>query len=130
MFTFPFKVGPKKVGLRGQQLKYVARPYYATKLSEADILNTIVRNYDGLNKGELFSALDAIVNEFRNHLFSGHPVKLMGLGTFRVSFNSESHDTPEGFTSKDIKNPRIIFIPDKGLREEMKKEIVFEEFVQ
>lgn len=126
--TFRFKVGPKKVGIRGQQLKYVARPFYASRLTEDNIIEQIVRNYHGLNKGMVYMVIDAILREFRNFLFYGHPVKLKDFGTFRVSFNSTSHDTPDGFTQEDIKNPRIIFTPDARLREELKREIEFEEY--
>ena len=128
MHTFRFKVGPKKVGIGGKQLKYVARPYYASKLSEDNIVEQIAETSAGINKGMIYSVLDAIIREFREQLFLGHPVKLAGLGTFRVSFDSESKDTPEGFSGADIKNPRIIFTPDMDLRREMSRVLKFEEY--
>ncbi len=125
--TILYKVGPKKVGIRGEQLKYVARPFYAPKLSEKDIIDRIRDNYMGITRGMIHSVLDAVVNEFHNQLFNGHPVKLTGLGTFRISFNSEAHDTPDTLTADAIHNPRIIFVPDISLRREVKDGIVFEE---
>ena len=128
MHTFRFKVGPKKVGIGGKQLKYVARPYYAPKLSEGNIIEQITETNTGVSKGMIYSVLEAIIHEFREQLFLGHPVKLAGLGTFRVSFDSESKDTPEGFSGADIKNPRIIFTPDMDLRREMSNVLKFEEW--
>ena len=128
--TFRFKVGPKKVGLRGEQLKYVARPFYASRMTEDDIIESIVRNYSGTNKGMVAMVLDAIQREFRNHLFHGHTIRLRNFGTFRLSFNSASHDSPNDFKAEDIKNPHIVFTPDISLRRDLKSELTFEEFKQ
>ena len=128
MHIFRFKVGPKKVGIGGKQLKYVARPCYAPKLNKDDIVEQIAENNRGVNKGMIYGVLEAINQEFRHFLLNGHPVNLAGLGTFRVSFDSESKDEPVGFTDADIKNPRIIFTPDIALRREMLKELKFEEY--
>lgn len=128
MYTFRFKVGPKKVGLGGKQLKYVARPYYAGKQNEKDIVKQMVENTHGVNEGMIYSVLEAVIQEFREHLFLGHPVKLAGLGTFRVSFDSATHDSPNDFTAADIKNPRIIFTPDMSLRKEMAQVLQFQEY--
>ena len=128
MYTFRFKVGPKKVGLGGKQLKYVARPYYAGKQSEKDIVKQTVENTRGVNEDIIYSVLEAVTQEFREHLFLGHPVKLAGLGTFRISFDSATHDSPDDFTATDIKNPRIIFTPDMSLRREMAQVLRFQEY--
>ena len=127
MGTFRFKVGPKKVGLGGKQLKYVARPYYAPKLEEDKVVSQIANINMGVNRGVIYMVLEAIISEFRHFLFQGHPVKLAGLGTFRVSFGSEAKDSPEGFTEADIKNLRILFTPDINLRRELLSELRFEE---
>ena len=124
--TIWFKVGPKKVGLRGQQLKYVARPFYGPKQSEQDTIDQIVRNYDGLRAYQVHGVVEAIVNDFQNQLMHGHPVKIAGLGTFRLSFNSVSHDNPDDFTAADIKNPHIVFIPDPKLKRMIRERVVFE----
>ncbi len=125
MFKIPFKVGPKKVGIQGKKLRYVARPHCAPKLKEMDIIEQVIRNYGGVNKGEVVGVLDALANEFRNMLFLGHAVKLMGFGTFRISFSSDSYETPEEVTPESIRNARIIFTPDKTLKNDMKKNAVF-----
>ena len=125
--TVLYKVGPKKVGLGGEQLKYVARPFYGPKQSETDTIDQIVRNYGGLRAYQIRGVVDAIVNDFQNQLMHGHPMKIAGLGTFRLSFNSTSHDTPEGFTAADIKNPHIVFIPDPKLKRMIRERVVFEE---
>lgn len=122
-----FKVGPKKVGIGGKKLKYVARPYYVPKQSENDTIEQIVRNFDGLRPYQVRGVVDAIVNDFHNQIMKGHPMKIAGLGTFRLSFNSTSRDTPEGFTSADILNPHIIFTPEKKLKNYIQTHVVFEE---
>ena len=127
MNTFRFKVGPKKVGIGGRKLRYVARPYYAVKLNEDTVVRQIAELNMGVSKGVVYSVLEAIISEFKQFLFLGHPVKLAGLGTFRLSFDSESKDSPEGFTAADIKNLRILFRPDVELKKEMYAKVKFEE---
>ena len=127
-YTILFKVGPKKVGLGAEQLKYVARPFYGPKQSEGDTIKQIVRNYHGIHPYQIRGVIDAIVNDFQNQLMHGHPMKIAGLGTFRLSFNSTSHDTPEAVTAEDIKNPHIVFIPDPELKKIIRERVVFEKF--
>lgn len=127
MYKMMFKVGPKKVGLGGKVLRYVARPFYAPRLTDRDILRSVVKNYAGLTQGEVFSVCDAVANEFRNHLFLGHPVRMMGLGTFRVSFGSKSHARRGDVTHEDISHARILFTPEPELLNELREEMEFVE---
>ncbi len=127
MSTIRFKVGPKKVGFQQQKVKYVARPKYGNKMGEKEILDNIEESYGGAKRGEVQMALDAVVRQFSKFMMEGHPIRLSWLGTFRVSFDSKSKDSPEGFSKKDIKNPRIIFTPDKELKK-MLTHIDYEEY--
>ena len=127
IYKMMFKTGPKKVGFGQQTTKYVARPFYAPRMTDRDILRSVTRNYAGLTQGEVFSVCDAVANEFRNHLFTGHPVRLMGLGTFRVSFDSASKERPEQVTQEDIRHARILFTPEPELLEELREEMEFVE---
>ncbi|MCR4614081.1 MAG: HU family DNA-binding protein [Bacteroidaceae bacterium] len=127
MYKMMFKVGPKKVGLGGKNLRYVARPFYAARLSDRDILCSVARNYAGLTKGEVFSVCDAVANEFRNHLFMGHTVRLMGLGTFRVSFDSVSKERRSEVKAEDISHPRVLFTPEPELLDELRNETKYVE---
>lgn len=128
MYKMLFKVGPKKVGLRGKIRRYVARPFYAARLTDRDILRSVTRNYAGLTQGEVFSVCDAVANEFRNHLFMGHAVRLMGLGTFRVSFDSASKERPEQVTQEDISHARVLFTPEPELLDELRKDTEYVEY--
>ena len=125
MYKMMYKVGTKKVGFGQQQKRYVARPLYAPKLNGRDILRSVVNNYAGLTQGEVFSVCDAVANEFRNHLFMGHPVRLMGLGTFRVSWDSKSHERAGEVSAADISRARILFTPEAALLGELKSETEF-----
>ncbi len=121
-----YKVGSKKVGIGGKRKGYVARPYYATKQNELDIIRQVARNYGGVNEGEVYAVLQALANAFEDTLFHGHPVKLPGFGTFRISFSSRSHPTPGAVSADDISDPRIIFTPDPRLRKILKEQTTFE----
>lgn len=127
MYKMMFKVGPKKVGFGQQRKNYVARPYYAPRITDRDLLRSVVKNYRGLTQGEVFSVCDAVANEFRNHLFMGHPVRLMGLGTFRVSWDSASKEHPEEVSAEDIGRCRVLFTPEPELLDEMREEMEFVE---
>ena len=60
-------------------------------------------------------------------MMNGHTIHLEDFGSFKISFDSASKETPDGFTDKDIKNPRIIFIPDIRLRKKIKESLFFTE---
>ena len=123
---FRFKVGPKKVGFGDQKTKYVARPYYAPKIDK-DSLYEAVRESSGVQKGRVVDVVEALITQFEQLMMNGHVIHLENFGTFRISFESKSKETPDGFSDKDIKNPRIIFTPDIKLRKKVKESLFFKE---
>ncbi|MDR2833631.1 MAG: HU domain-containing protein, partial [Streptococcaceae bacterium] len=74
-----------------------------------------VTKYSSLSKGDLLSAFDNAGMAIARHLSEGKTVTMPGLGTFKMSISSEGADTPEQFTSKNIKKRRILFTPDKSV---------------
>ncbi len=123
---FRFKVGPKKVGFRNQRTVYVARPYCASKIDK-DSLYDYVKESSGVQKEKVVRVMDALITQFEQLMMNGHTIHLGDFGTFKISFSSTSKDTPDGFTDKDIKNPRIIFTPDIRLRKKVKERLFFTE---
>ena len=123
---FRFKVGPKKVGFENQRTVYVARPYYASKIDKDSLYDNVMQS-SGVKKEKVVGVVDALITQFEQLMMNGHTIQFGDLGTFRISFESASKDTPDGFTDKDIKNPRIIFTPDIKLRKKVKESLFFTE---
>lgn len=123
---FRFKVGPKKVGFGNQRTAYVARPYYASKIDKHSLYESIMDS-SGIKKDKVVGVVDALITQFEQLMMNGHTIHLEDFGSFKISFDSASKETPDGFTDKDIKNPRIIFIPDIRLRKKIKESLFFTE---
>ena len=63
-----------------------------------------------------------------DQLLQGHTVTLPGLGYFRLTFKSKGADSVQTFDPKEmIYDVRPVFVPDKALRERIKKDIEFED---
>lgn len=50
-----------------------------------------------------------------------HRRKIDGFGSFRLSISSEERDTPKEMSIEDIRRVKIIFRPDRRLKEEANK---------
>ena len=57
------------------------------------------------------NVIENMVNEIPRYLVEGYSVNLSDLGTLRLSLSSEGTDTPDKFSSENIKNVRVIFTP-------------------
>ena len=94
---------------------YVSRAVVYSKISGDEVLEFASMN-SGINQGQLAAAMHAIVQEFRNHLLTGHSVELPGVGIFRVGVNSKMVETPEDVTVDNITRRKIHFRPSTNIK--------------
>ncbi|MCR5433974.1 MAG: hypothetical protein K6F20_06225 [Bacteroidaceae bacterium] len=94
---------------------YVSRAVVYSKISGDEVLEFASMN-SGINQGQLSAAMHAIVQEFRNHLLTGHSVELPGVGIFRVGVNSKMVETPEDVSVNNITRRKIHFLPSTFIK--------------
>ena len=76
---------------------------------------------------EMEAAMEYLANYIPQQLLQGHTVKVPGLGTFRIAFKSAGVNNLSDFNvSAMIKEPRILFTPDKALRTSVINNLAFE----
>ncbi len=77
---------------------------------------------------EMEAALELLAAFVPQQLKQGHTIKLPGLGSFRLTFKSEGVENIDDFqASTMIKEPRIVFTPDKELRNSVLTGLTFED---
>ena len=94
---------------------YVSRAVVYSKISGDEVLEFASMN-SGINQGQLSAAMHAIVQEFRNHLLTGHSVELPGVGIFRVGVNSKMVEAPEDVSVNNITRRKIHFLPSTFIK--------------
>ena len=76
---------------------------------------------------EMEAAMEHLAAFIPQQLLQGHTVKVPGLGSFRISFKSKGTESVADFNaSAMISEPRIMFTPDKALRNSVIPNLVFE----
>ena len=94
---------------------YVSRAIVYSKISGDEVLEFASMN-SGINQGQLSAAMHAVVQEFRNHLLTGHSVELPGVGIFRVGVNSKMVEAPEDVSVSNITRRKIYFLPSTNIK--------------
>ncbi|MDD3787152.1 MAG: HU family DNA-binding protein [Petrimonas sp.] len=78
--------------------------------------------YTQINKTDVAKVIQVLLRETADHLLKGYSIKLKDFGTFRLSVSSDGVTHPQQFTSDNIREVRVIFTPDKTLKEKMEHE--------
>ena len=77
---------------------------------------------------EMEASLELLAKYIPQQLQQGHTVRIPGLGTFRLTFKSDGVENINDFRSGTmIKNTRMVFTPDKELRENLLRGLKFED---
>ncbi len=97
---------------------YVTRVVSFTSVKKDALLEAAARN-SGIKKGVIYSAMDAVMNEFMNFLVNGHPVQLPELGTFRFSVKARVADSVEEISADKVYRRKVVFTPSKHLKQQL-----------
>lgn len=129
--------------------KFYGRVQHSTEIS-VEKLCAYVAMDSGVEQAQVAIVFDAVAKQIKEQLCNGHPIKVEGIGTFKVgissggwgveevkelypSFNLEKDDIRKCLSAsdfragKDIEKIRLILLPDKEIKKELKN-MKFEKF--
>lgn len=105
------------------------RKWYASPVKEGTInnyqLSKSIAGKSSLSRGAVMNVIENMVDEIPRYLIEGYSVNLNNLGTLRISLSSEGVDSPTEFTTKNIRNMRVVFTPSPEFKKTL-QEMSFE----
>lgn len=119
-------VARKEPGKQNPQIKYYIAPRIVKVARQRDVAKLMSHGMT-ITEKEADLAISQMVYSIVTLLQQGHSVKINGLGTFSLSFNTVGQEAPEKVSVEDIKriNCNLRLIPE--FREEMQDtEVVLE----
>ena len=123
---YPF-VLHKKNNLQDKQ---GTKKWYATAKSgtpvDEEIMTKMATEDTTMADVELAAAAKLIARWVHNQIVQGKRAKIPGLGTFRITFGSEGVEDIRDFNTSLIRNVKLSLIPDKRLREDILRDLRFE----
>lgn len=99
--------------------KWYASPVQSGKTVTIEDLAKQISGRSSLTRGDLYSAIQNVVDELPMFLLMGRSVQLGDFGTLRLSFSSEGVEDPKNFNTKLIRDVKIIFTPGKLIKAEI-----------
>jgi predicted histone-like DNA-binding protein len=105
------------------------RKWYASPVKEGTInnyqLSKGIAGKSSLSRGAVMNVIENMVDEIPRYLIEGYSVNLNNFGTLRLSLSSEGVDSPTEFTTKNIRNMRVVFTPSPEFKKTL-QEMSFE----
>ena len=113
-----YKVIKRKVigGVDKGKEKFYASSNITGKTTLEDLTQDIEQS-STVNGADIRAVLYGLFESVPKHLKSGNSVELTGIGTFRISISSDGEETADKVTAKSIKDPKILFTPDKKFKQ-------------
>lgn len=105
--------------------KYYAQPEYNGTV-DIDFMARQISGRSSLTAGDIKNVLSQFLEEIPTFMLLGYSVKLNELGSFRISFSSDGAENPEAFKTTQIKEVRVIYVPDRSVRTRVLDDITFE----
>lgn len=122
-FNLVQKANPQK---REEASKWYAVPSSESAMSGKALTRAATAN-TSTSAIEMEAAMEYLAAFLPQQLLQGHTVKVPGLGSFRVSFKSKGVSDISTFNAGNmISDVRILFTPDKTLRERVLGNVSFE----
>lgn len=110
----------------GEAPKYYAQPKYNGTVDISFIARQIAGR-SSLTAGDIKNVLSNFLEEVPTYMLLGYSVKLNDLGTFRLSFSSTGVNSPKDFHTKMIKDEKVIYTADAGMKARIIESITFEQ---
>ena len=96
--------------------RYVATAQRGHTVSYDDILEEAEKQ-SHISRGQLYTAIDAIINVSITFMKQGHGVNMGELGIFKPSFTASSCENADEAGAQSIVRKKILYQPGKKLRE-------------
>ena len=110
-----------KDGMKG----YFAQSVIDEQVGQQTIIDRIVEK-SSLAEGDVMSCVTELFKEMTAEMLEGHSVKLDNFGTFSLTIQSKSQETPEQVTAATINNCRITFRPSTRWYETIKPRVRYQ----
>jgi len=121
--------------------KYYGRVQHSTEI-DVTTLCTHVSMDSGVEQAQVSIVFDAIAKQMKEQLCNGHPIKVEGIGTFKVgvssegwgvaevkklypSFNPEKEDIRKYLSARQVKKAYLLFTPTEEVKQ-MLRSVKFE----
>lgn len=116
-----YKIMSKKNPLnQADPEKFYPYPKWSSEMNLRRIAEQIARHCT-LPPADVTAVLEAFLSELPDYLMNGHSVRLGDFGLMKLSFSGEGRGTAEDVTAKEIKNPRILFLPGVEFKQRLQK---------
>ena len=113
--------------------KFYGRVQKSTKI-DVDMLCTHVAMDSGVEKAQVGIVFDAVAKQIKEQLCNGHPIKVEGIGTFKIgissegwgvaevkklypSFDPETEDIRKYLSARQVKKASLLFAPTDEVRQ-------------
>lgn len=94
--------------------KYVVSAKRGHTVSYEDVLSEVSKQ-SHLNPGQVYTAIEALIDVSITFMQQGHGVKLGDFGILKPSFSAASSVNSEGANASSIRRKKILFRPGKRL---------------
>ena len=115
------KINPQK---KSDPKKWYAVPVSGEPLDD-DAMTRTASAETTYSDVELDGSSKLISRHVLRQLLNGQRSHVPGLGTFRITFGSEGVEDINDFKPSMIRNPRVTFLIDSDLRDDLLKELTF-----
>ena len=116
-----YKIMSKKNPLnQADPEKFYPYPKWSSEMNLRRIAEQIARHCT-LPPADVTAVLEAFLSELPDYLMNGHSVRLGDFGLMKLSFSGEGRGTAEDVTAKEIRNPRILFLPGVEFKQRLQK---------
>lgn len=85
--------------------KWYGRVKHSTPIDAATLCDHVAMD-SGLERADVATVFDAVLKQIKEQLCGGHPIKIEGLGTFKIGIKSK------GVSTLDIKKSHPTFDPE------------------
>ncbi len=113
----------KLVQRRNPQQPEAAKKWYASPVNQGVIskhhISKEIAGRSSLTRGDISNVLDNLIDELPKYLKAGNSIKLGDFGTLRLSISGTGSDSPETYTTANIKGVKVIFTPGTALKNEI-----------
>lgn len=119
-----YKIEPRKNPMT-KEVKYHAIAKSIGMITSRQIAEELAAR-SALTAGDMYDTLDNLRSLITQWLIQGFTVRLDGLGTFRLTTQSDGAETAQKFTPAYIRRTVVRIIAEKQLRESVKNNIHYE----
>ena len=107
----------------GGRRKFYATAVKAERMAMEEVI-TLIERRSTLNGADIRGVIYALSDVLKEGLREGKNVELGEIGNFRLSLNSNGHESPKEVGAKSIKKVRVLYSPHAAIKDHV-NQLVF-----